>query len=102
MKACNPRYAAYAASHKLTPEAMLEHDRGRFPGGHMAGFMIWIREHWRAFDQERGYDHRTHSDMRPDADHDAFSTWLLARYPVTEDRSSVTMRATLPGDAHRK
>jgi hypothetical protein len=45
----NPRYAAYAARHGLEPEAMLEADRQRFPGGCMAGFFSFIGEGMRQF-----------------------------------------------------
>lgn len=37
----NPIYVAYAKAHGRSPEAMLAHDRERWPGGAMAGFMIW-------------------------------------------------------------
>ena len=40
----NPRFLAYCAANGFTPEEMLEHDRQRFPGGHMCGFVLWISE----------------------------------------------------------
>lgn len=42
----NPYYFAYAASNGMTPEAMLEHDECRWPGGRMAGFQIWMSNNW--------------------------------------------------------
>ncbi|WP_156612446.1 hypothetical protein [Paramagnetospirillum marisnigri] len=39
-----PRYLAYCAEHGMTPEEMMAHDLIRFPGGKMAGFLIWSRK----------------------------------------------------------
>lgn len=44
-----PRYIAYAAANNMTPSAMLSHDKDRFKGGCMAGFMIWITEKSREY-----------------------------------------------------
>lgn len=43
------RYTAYATAHGNTPEQQLTADRVRWPGGHMAGFIVWIDEKWREF-----------------------------------------------------
>lgn len=69
----NPRYVCYATVHRKTPDAMLAADRERFPGGHMAGFMIWIRQRWHEY---RGA-HGIHPDapISP-AQHDHFTEWL--------------------------
>lgn len=40
----NPRYEAYARAHGRAPEAMLEHDDERWPGGKMCGFMVWVSQ----------------------------------------------------------
>ena len=77
----NPRYVAYANSHGLTPEGMRAKDTERFPGGKMVGFMFWIREHLEMWDREQGHD-RARRDMRSEADHVAFTAWLLAKYPT--------------------
>lgn len=45
----NPRYAAYALAHGMTPDAMMEHDRIAYPGGCMCGFVLWMSEQKRAF-----------------------------------------------------
>lgn len=45
----NPRFIAYATAHGRTPEAQLEHDRETYPGGSMAGFILWIADRRRAF-----------------------------------------------------
>jgi len=88
----NPRYLAYCrAMGQKTPEAMLAVDRERFPGGHMVGFMIFMSENWSEF--ERLYlppprPPRPFGSFR-DLDrqiwrldnHDAFDTWLQAKYP---------------------
>lgn len=39
----NPRYLNYARVHGMTPGAMLDHDRRQWPGGCMAGFLLWSR-----------------------------------------------------------
>lgn len=36
-----PRFVAYARSQGRDPEAQLAHDMRKWPGGCMAGFMIW-------------------------------------------------------------
>jgi hypothetical protein len=49
-KRWNARYVAYAIAHGRTCEAQLAHDRVRWPGGRMAGFLIWMSgalETWR-------------------------------------------------------
>lgn len=49
MKKWNPRFVHYAREHNRTPEQMLLHDKKRFPGGSMCGFMLWINERWNEF-----------------------------------------------------
>lgn len=46
-KLWNSRFVAYAKAHDKTPEAMLEHDTERYPGGKMCGFTFWIQDMWR-------------------------------------------------------
>ena len=50
----NPRYEAYARVHGRDPEAMLEYDRKRWPGGCMCGFMLWIGDLWRGYRKSIG------------------------------------------------
>ena len=38
----NPRYVAYAKAHNKTPAKMLEHDKKKWKGGCMCGFILWI------------------------------------------------------------
>lgn len=40
----NPRFVWYAQSQGRSPEEQLEHDAARYPGGKMAGFILWISE----------------------------------------------------------
>jgi len=47
----NPRYLIYCQKHEKTSDEMLAFDHKRFPGGVMAGFIMWINKHARAFKQ---------------------------------------------------
>lgn len=70
-----PLYAAYAAAHGFTPDEQRAHDEAHWPGGRMAGFLLWMGEQWAAFDAEHGYrPNRT----RPPEEIAAFSAWLEA------------------------
>lgn len=77
----NPRYVAYASSEGLTPKEILAKDKERWPGGHMAGFMSWVRRHWEMWDRAQGHS-RARCDERPDSDYTAFTAWLLEKYPA--------------------
>lgn len=70
-----PRYVAYCLAHGRTPAAMLEHDRAAWPGGCMAGFIVWIGGRWRAWKAETNWRGSSLSQ----ADHDAFDAWLAAQ-----------------------
>ena len=50
----NPRFAAYATSHGKTPEEMLRYDEEFYPGGRMAGFVIWISGKWMEYCRQTG------------------------------------------------
>lgn len=88
----NPRYVAYAAAHHKTPEAMREHDIEAWPGGRMAGFILWISEHWsrwfigvkkikRPPPASIGYPYPL-----SDEDHDHFTAWLRQQYPALQEQ----------------
>jgi hypothetical protein len=70
----NPRYVAYAAVHGKEPNAMMEHDRERYPGGCMTGFITWIPQQWLEWAKSVG---RRDLAMLSDAEHDAFTDWLV-------------------------
>lgn len=74
--AWNPYFLAYCESEGRTPTAQLALDRVRFPGGLMAGFMLWIQARWAEFRKAHGINPR--ADLA-EADHEAFGKWLKAR-----------------------
>lgn len=61
----NPRYTAYACSHGLSETAMLEADRAKYPGGCMAGYIIWV--------SNKASEFRRMTNTPIIADHDAFT-----------------------------
>ena len=71
-KEWNPRYLAYCRAHGQMPEDMLEADRKRYPGGCMAGYILWDTDRLREF-----------RALRPECftfmaltDHAAYDAWL--------------------------
>jgi hypothetical protein len=40
----NPQYVQYAKVHGRTPDDMLVHDRERWPGGIMTGYILWVSQ----------------------------------------------------------
>lgn len=81
MKRWNPRYVAYAKAHDRTPDAQLTHDREVWPGGCMAGFMLWISEQWQRWHDDRGLRRTAsgHNDhVLSDADHASFDQMIGA------------------------
>lgn len=74
MTAVQPRYAAYCAAHGMNPDEMLAYDRGRFPGGVMAGYMIWFAE--RAIEFTAGLPGRDWLDRLHRVDPAAFDAYL--------------------------
>jgi len=75
----NPRYLIYARSQgHPDPDEMLRADRERYPGGVMAGFMIWIQTRWVEFRQLKGW---RESDPLSHQDHREFTAWIDAQVP---------------------
>lgn len=71
--AWNPRYVCYALEvHGAPPAAALNLDRALWPGGCMAGFIIWIQTRCGEFDSGR-------AKALTEEDHAAFDAWLKAR-----------------------
>ena len=71
----NPRFVAYSRAHGLSPEGMLARDDEQWPGGRMAGFMLWLRTQWRDWADTQG---GMPAVLYP-AHHAAFDAWLDAR-----------------------
>ena len=71
----NPRYIAYAAAHGETPDSMLERDRERWPGGVMAGFMLWIEKRWQEWHTANG---RKIGDLVTEKDQESFDRMIGA------------------------
>lgn len=66
------RYAAYCSAHgAATPDEQLARDRARWPGGCMAGFIVWCGERWREWEQATGRKPPHGLD-----DHRDFDAWL--------------------------
>lgn len=71
MKAWNSRYVAYARAHGRTPDEQVDADRREWPGGVMAGFMLWISARWSEWRRLTGRSFPASAD-----DHREFDTWL--------------------------
>lgn len=70
----NKRYLEYArAQGTPDPDAMLRRDVSRFPGGKMAGFILWISARW---DQWRAAKELARDAPLSQAQHDEFDAWL--------------------------
>lgn len=70
-----PRYIAYATAHGASPDEMTARDQAAYPGGCMAGFIIWIGQQWSAWHAATGWNPR---HAKSQAQHDAFDAWLLS------------------------
>ncbi|MBB6306261.1 hypothetical protein [Xanthobacter tagetidis] len=68
-----PRYVAYCIAQGRKPEDQLQHDRVRWPGGKMTGFILWLREMLQVYAAEPG----RYSLSAGIADHDHYDAWLL-------------------------
>jgi len=72
------RYNEYARAHRCSPERMLERDRARYPGGKMAGYMLWVGARLQAFADLNGWkrDLGPNDHVWSDEDYAAFDEWL--------------------------
>lgn len=72
------RYTAYSRFHGRGPESMLEHDKKRWPGGQMCGFILWVQSKWHEFAKLHGVRDSRGVVLKYGADkaHDMFDTWL--------------------------
>lgn len=82
----NPRYVAYAKIHARDSETMLAYDKQRYPGGCMAGFMIWIRCRWAEYRKTVGLHPEASLSV---ADHQDFDAWLERK--VSEPYASIRL-----------
>lgn len=71
----NPRYVAYAHSCGMSPEKTLRADRAKYPGGRMAGFIVWNMQRIAEYLAETGL-HRTTITLHPEQ----YNEWLARRY----------------------
>lgn len=75
----NSRYVAYAAAHGNGPDAQLDADRLRWPGGCMAGFITWTSARWREWRKARGMPEYSPLLEEHHADFDAWlDSWVLS------------------------
>lgn len=73
-KTWNPRYANYARAHGRTPEDQIIHDSVDWPGGPMAGFILWHTDRLReAATEIPGAFFAGHIVV-----HDVYDAWLTA------------------------
>lgn len=67
-----PRYAAYCALNGgLSPEITMRRDQEKYPGGVMAGFILWVNEMWREWEETFGK-----VEVKGQEHHDHFDAWL--------------------------
>ena len=74
--ALNPRWVNYARVHGRTSDEQLAHDRVRWPGGSMCGFILWNNARLREFAQtasNAGFF--LHGHLIEDG-HVAYDAWL--------------------------
>ena len=73
----NSRFVQYARVHGRTPEEQLAHDQIAFPGGVMAGYIIWNDRKWTEYHKLRGW--KRHDHVLTTEDHEAYDNWLSAQ-----------------------
>lgn len=73
-----PLYVAYAKAHGREPEAMLEHDTERWPGGKMCGYLLWGGERLHAWATLTGHPRAKDANAPMwETDVEAYHTWLV-------------------------
>lgn len=72
------RYVAYASAHGNIPPEQLKHDSVNWPGGKMAGYLIWITQMWRTWADEAG-EVAQYGDAWSPSQHTAFDAWLTQK-----------------------
>jgi hypothetical protein len=84
----NPRYVAYALAHGRTVDSMLEHDAKAWPGGKMAGFILWNTARLREFGKAHpeAFVPSGLGATLSDAGHPAYDAWLFAWVASRADR----------------
>jgi hypothetical protein len=84
----NPRYVAYALAHGRTVDSMLEHDAKAWPGGKMAGFILWNTARLREFGKAHpeAFVPSGLGATLSDAGHPAYDAWLFAWVAARADR----------------
>ena len=66
----NSRWLAYIKVHGYkNPEEALAGEKKKYPGGCMCGFIIWIQEQWKEFNESIG------KNLLKDT-HEKFDAWL--------------------------
>lgn len=76
----NPRYVRYCYAHGFRdPVLMLDHDCVRWPGGQMAGFLLWMMDRWAEWHQRTGWP-RSGPPPGPE-EHADFDRGLAAQFP---------------------
>lgn len=83
-----PRYLAYCAANGLEPEEMLGKDRERYPGGYMTGFLLWIPQMWKKWDELTGRGDLSLPKSRKD--HRDFTRWLTEYVGMSGNSSEAT------------
>jgi hypothetical protein len=71
----NPRYIAYCQAHGRSAGEQLSYDREKYPGGVMAGFILWLGEKWFEW---RTNNKRKRDDILSDEDHSSFDRYLTS------------------------
>lgn len=71
----NPRYLAYARAHGRRHGEQLRADDEAWPGGCMAGFILWVQRRWQEWAQAEGHETAEAARALPDAD-ERFDRWL--------------------------
>lgn len=75
--AYQPRFLAYCRDQRRSPAEQLAHDRAEYPGGCMAGFIVWGNAQVAAF---RAGHPQAFTASGGLADHHAYDRWLSERF----------------------